>query len=93
MVRGLQDWIAIVTSKSPCGILWQIVCPWHGLEAASCQSHATMKLSRADQANLTTGGLGVAEGGWETAVSGSSRDLRTQKWHSDRLSLSVSFAC
>ena len=23
MVRGLQDWIAIVTSKSLCGILWQ----------------------------------------------------------------------
>ena len=71
----------------------QIVCPWHGLEAASCRSHATMKPSRADQANLTTGGLGVAEGGWETAMSGSSRDLRTQKWHSDRLSLSVGFTC
>ena len=45
-----------------------------------------MKPSRADQANLTTGGLGVAEGGWETAVSGSSRDLRTHKWHSDHSS-------
>ena len=70
-----------------------IVCPRHGLEAASRRSRATMKPSRADQANLTTGGLGVAEGGWETAVSGSSRDLRTQKWHSDHLSLSVGFAC
>ena len=70
-----------------------LVCPRHGLEAVSRRSRATMKPSRADQANLTTGGLGVAEGGWEMAVSGSSRDLRTQKWHSDRLSLSVSFAC
>ena len=71
----------------------QIVCPRHGLEAASRRSHATMKPSRANQANLTTGGLGVAKGGWETAVSGSSRDLRTQKWHSDHLSLSVGFTC
>ena len=37
----------------------QIMCPRHGLEAASRWSHATMKPSRADQANLTTGGLGV----------------------------------
>ena len=63
-----------------------LVCPRHGLEAASRRSRATI-------VRLTTGGLGVAEGGWETAVSGSSHDLRTQKWHSYHLALSVGFAC